>query len=107
MRPAKTGRHVCRPYNTDGGAGTTSQMRVRLFYGTLFPESSVSELTFDVVLDEAGNWCASAKTAHGSLFTDAKTMDGLLGMIADLLALYAEDAGETVQSITLRLPAVA
>lgn len=62
-------------------------------------------MVFDVIVDEAGNYCASAVTPQGSLFTDAKSLDGLLAMIADLLALYAEDTGEPVERIALRLPA--
>jgi len=63
------------------------------------------DLVFDVILDEAGNYCASTRTQHGSLFTDAPSLDQLLKMIADLLELYRQDTGENVEHITLRLPA--
>jgi len=63
----------------------------------------LSEIVFEVTRDEAGNYCASASTYHGSLNTDAATLDELVAMIADLLALYTEDTGDKVDRIVLRL----
>lgn len=53
----------------------------------------MTEWVSEVIRPEAGSCYASATTPHGSAFTDAKSLDGLLAMIAHLLALYAEDTG--------------
>jgi hypothetical protein len=62
------------------------------------------DIIFDVVLDEDGKYCASAQTPDGLLCTDAPSLDALLPMLADLLALYAEDQTQAMNQITLRLP---
>ena len=64
----------------------------------------MSELLFDVKLDEAGNYCASAKVPDGVLATDARDVNALLDMVRDLVALYVEDAGIEEPAISLRFP---
>jgi predicted RNase H-like HicB family nuclease len=53
----------------------------------------MTELHFDVAIDEEGNYCASAKVPDGVLATDAQDVNSLLDMVRDLVALYVEDAG--------------
>ena len=58
----------------------------------------------NVATGELAHDISETKTPHGSLFTDAKNLDALVLMIKDLLELYSEDTGETVDRIMLRLP---
>ena len=66
----------------------------------------MDELQFTVILDEFGNYCASAKVPGGALITDAADMNTLLEMIRDVVALYAEEESAASATFPLYSPAL-
>jgi hypothetical protein len=62
----------------------------------------MSDLVFEVHIDDDGNYCAQAEVAGGALFTDGRDLNELHAMILDLLKLYETDSGKLVTSYALR-----
>jgi hypothetical protein len=62
----------------------------------------MSDMVFDVHVDEDGNYCAQAEAGDSALFTDGKDLNELHAMILDLLRLYEVESGLSVTSYALR-----
>ena len=60
----------------------------------------MSEIVFEVKLDETGGYYASA--AEQAMFTQGDNFDELLANIREILALYCDVSGHRPEVITLK-----